>query len=112
VPYNVGRRTVLARGLKLARQQAGLSAKTAAEKLTASGVSCTRGTLLAWERGGGRTSREPFASDLWLISQAYGCSVNELFSRGAAEATGDEIATSSTEAPAAEPESDGSPLVA
>ncbi len=111
MPYNVGRRTVLARGLKTARQQAGLSAKEAAERLTAAGVSCTRGTLLAWERGGGRTSREPFASDLWLISQAYGCSANDLFSNGS------EVTESSgLEPPPAEsaagPASDDSPLVA
>lgn len=43
------------------------------------GLQCSRGTLLAWERGFGRTSREPFASDLVVIAAGYNCSVNDLF---------------------------------
>jgi hypothetical protein len=35
---------------------------------------------LAWERGIGRTSREPFASDLAVIASVYGCSVADFFS--------------------------------
>jgi transcriptional regulator with XRE-family HTH domain len=79
VGYDIERRTNLAKRLKAARQRAALSAKEAAEKLTSLGVACSRGTLLAWERGGGRTSREPFASDLNVLATAYACSVNVFF---------------------------------
>ncbi len=114
MPYNVGRRTILAKGLKTARQKAALSAKEASERLTAAGVNCTRGTLLAWERGGGRTSREPFASDLWLISHAYGIAVSELFVLGSelVDATASEA--NATGAPASdrdEPNPDDASLV-
>ena len=77
--YDIERRTRFARRLKAARQRAQLSAKQASERLTSMGVACSRGTLLAWERGGGRTSREPFASDVALLAAAYGCDVNSLF---------------------------------
>ncbi len=79
--YDIERRTNLAKQLKAARQRAALSAKDAAEKLTGLGVACSRGTLLAWERGGGRTSREPFASDLGTLARAYDCSVSDFFNR-------------------------------
>ncbi len=77
--YDVHRRTLLAQGLKGARQRLGISARDAAAQLTAHGLDCTRGTLLAWERGGGRTSREPFASDLAVVAAVYHCAVAEFF---------------------------------
>lgn len=77
--YDIDRRTVLAVGLKAARKRAGLSANKAASLLLSLGLRCTRGTLLAWERGGGMTSREPFASDLIVIASAYGCTVQDFF---------------------------------
>lgn len=77
--YHVDRRAVLARGLKLARQRRGLSATSASEALVGRGLRCKRATLLAWERGRGDTSREPYASDLAVIASVYGCTVNDLF---------------------------------
>ncbi len=77
--YSADRRAALARGLKAARRQAGLTAGDAAAKLTDAGLHCKRGTLLAWERGIGSTSREPFASDLCIIARVYGCEVYWLF---------------------------------
>ncbi len=74
-----GRRT-LALGLKTARKRCGLSALRAASLMAERGLKCTRGTLLAWERGAGVTSREPFASDLTVIASVYGCSVQDFFS--------------------------------
>lgn len=85
--YDIERRTVLAVGLKAARKRAGLSANKAASLLLSRGLRCTRGTLLAWERGGGMTSREPFASDLVVIADAYGCSVQDFFQMGRSETT-------------------------
>lgn len=79
--YHVERRAQLASGLKAARRNSGLSAQTAASMLAMHGIRCSRGTLLAWERGRGKTSREPFASDLQAIAEIYGCSVDDLFSR-------------------------------
>jgi len=70
---------LLASGLKAARNKAGLSANGAAGLIAVRGVACTRGTLLAWERGAGCTSREPFASDLSVIANVYGCKVGEFF---------------------------------
>ncbi len=80
VPYDIQRRAVFANGMKAARNRSGLSAQQAAALLTAHGLECTRGTLLAWERGQGPTTREPFASDLTIIARVYGCSVDEFFS--------------------------------
>lgn len=77
--YDPLRRKLLGRGLKEARRQAGISASTAAAAISARGLHCTRGTLLAWERGVGRTSREPFCSDLCLIAGIYQCCVNDFF---------------------------------
>jgi transcriptional regulator with XRE-family HTH domain len=77
--YDCERRTILGAGLKMARKRAGLSAKKAVSLLLEKGLPCTRGTLLAWERGGGLTSREPFASDLTVLASAYGCSVQDFF---------------------------------
>lgn len=79
--YNADRRRVLGRGLKAARMRVSLSAAGASELITAKGVKCTSGTLLAWERGKGVTSREPFASDLLVIASVYGCSLNDFFQR-------------------------------
>lgn len=79
--YHVERRAQLANGLKSARRNSGLSAQTAASLLATHGIRCSRGTLLAWERGQGKTSREPFASDLHAIASIYGCTVDDLFSR-------------------------------
>jgi len=79
VSFDIDRRTALGRGLKTARNRAGLSVKEAASKLSSLGLECKRGTLLAWERGGGRSSREPFASDLGVIAALYGCRVDEFF---------------------------------
>jgi transcriptional regulator with XRE-family HTH domain len=77
--YDNGRRNLLGNGLKMARKRAGYSAKKAAGVLLQQGLRCTRGTLLAWERGAGVTSREPFASDLVVIASAYGCTVQDFF---------------------------------
>jgi transcriptional regulator with XRE-family HTH domain len=90
--YDCQRRTVLGTGLKAARKRAGLSAKKAANVLLQKGLRCTRGTLLAWERGGGLTSREPFASDLVVIASAYGCSVEDFFRVEPSIATAEEPA--------------------
>jgi transcriptional regulator with XRE-family HTH domain len=65
--------------MKAARKRSGYTAQEAAELLTARGLECSRGTLLAWERGIGPTTREPFASDLAIISEVYGCQVDEFF---------------------------------
>jgi transcriptional regulator with XRE-family HTH domain len=96
--FCAARRSVLASGLKAARHAAGLSAKDAAELISAAGVRCTRGTLLAWERGIGTTSREPYGSDLPVIVAVYRCTIADLFRftpmetvsalSGAAEAAG------------------------
>lgn len=88
--YDIDRRTVLAMGLKSARKRAGLSANKAASLLLSRGLRCTRGTLLAWERGGGMTSREPFASDLIVIADSYGCSVKDFFQMDRAATTSPE----------------------
>lgn len=81
MPYDVDRRAQLAEGLKAARRTSGLSAQSAANMLAAHGIRCSRGTLLAWERGRGKTSREPFASDLNAIAIVYGCTVDDLFAK-------------------------------
>jgi len=78
--YNSSRRSILAQGLKAARQKANLKSDEAAKLLSEMGLSCRRGTLLAWERGVGTTSREPYASDLPLIAHVYGCNVSDFFS--------------------------------
>lgn len=77
--YDPERRQRLGLALKAARQRAGLSASAASALIVAQGLKCSRGTLLAWERGIGRTSREPFCSDLNLIASIYKCSVNDFF---------------------------------
>lgn len=77
--YNIERRKMLGMALKAARQGAGLSASAASALIAARGLKCSRGTLLAWERGVGRTSREPFCSDLNLIAAVYQCSINDFF---------------------------------
>ena len=79
MPYHAKRRIHLAMGLKAARRRAALSAKAASAFLTAEGIPCRRGTLLAWERGEGPTSREPFASDLATIAAVYGFAVQDFF---------------------------------
>jgi transcriptional regulator with XRE-family HTH domain len=81
--YNSQRRSQLGAGLKAARRRAGLSASDASAALTAKGLKCRRGTLLAWERGVGPTSREPFSSDLRLIASLYGCDVQDFFNDAA-----------------------------
>jgi transcriptional regulator with XRE-family HTH domain len=84
--YHANRRAVFAACLKTARRKSGLSASKAAQLLQSHGLACTRGTLLAWERGQGPTSREPFASDLSIIALVYGCGIEALFDcNGAAE---------------------------
>jgi transcriptional regulator with XRE-family HTH domain len=70
---------MFAAALKAARRRSGLSAQQAAALLAAQGLVCSRGTLLAWERGQGPTTREPFASDLAIIAGIYRCAVDELF---------------------------------
>ena len=77
--YNKERRQTLAMGLKAARHKSGMSASRAAALITLKGLACTRGTLLAWERGVGCTSREPFASDLSVLAAIYGCKIAEFF---------------------------------
>jgi transcriptional regulator with XRE-family HTH domain len=77
--YDPERRRLLGLALKTARQRTGLSAAAASALIIAKGLKCSRGTLLAWERGAGRTSREPFCSDLNLIAAVYQCSVNDFF---------------------------------
>ena len=77
--FGAERRLRLARGLKAARKKAGLSATQASNRITAKGISCGRGTLLAWERGYGGTSREPASSDLPAIAEVYGCRVSGFF---------------------------------
>jgi transcriptional regulator with XRE-family HTH domain len=72
--------------MKAVRLRAGLNAADAAQLISASGIKCTRGTLLAWERGIGATSREPFASDLSVIAGIYRCKVADLFASQAADA--------------------------
>jgi hypothetical protein len=42
-------------------------------------IPCTRGTLIAWERGEGVTSREPFASDLGVLALVLRCQVSDFF---------------------------------
>ncbi len=69
----------LALGLKAARQRAGLNSREAAERLSSAGKACSCATLLNWERGKGKSSREPSASDLALIARTYGCTIAELF---------------------------------
>lgn len=77
--YDSKRRCVLALGLKAARKKAGLSAADAARLISATGIRCTQGTLLAWERGTGVTCREPFASDLPIIAGIYCCKIGDFF---------------------------------
>ena len=77
--FDTYRRASLAFGMKAARRRAHLSTNGAANLITAAGIKCTRGSLLAWERGVGYTSREPFASDLPAIAKVYGCAVGDLF---------------------------------
>jgi transcriptional regulator with XRE-family HTH domain len=77
--FHPERRHQLAAGLKAARHKSGLSASQAADLIAIKGLACTRGTLLAWERGTGGTSREPFASDLSVLASVYGCRVMEFF---------------------------------
>ena len=96
--YDSHRRTVLGAGLKAARKRSGLSAKKAASLLLQNGLKCTRGTLLAWERGGGFTSREPFASDLIVIASVYACSVEDFFSAQAVAEKPEEVAARPEEA--------------
>lgn len=84
--YDAERRKLLGLNLKAARRRAGLAASTASALIAAKGLKCSRGTLLAWERGVGRTSREPFCSDLNLIASVYQCSVNDFF-RNAVQVT-------------------------
>lgn len=86
MPYDHLRRAALAEKLKAARRAAGLSASVASALIDAKGLKCSRGTLLAWERGFGRTSREPFASDLAVIAQVYGCSVEHFFNSAVTDA--------------------------
>lgn len=87
--YNAERRRSLALGLKAARRRANVSASHASQMIAANGVKCSRGTLLAWERGVGRTSREPFASDLAVIARVYCCKVDEFFMEAAPDAGAD-----------------------
>lgn len=77
--YDQARRQRLAQRLKEVRQKLGFSATVASATIAARGLKCSRGTLLAWERGTGPTSREPFASDLIVIAAVYGCLVSEFF---------------------------------
>lgn len=77
--YDPERRRSLAEGLKSARRRAGISSAAAAARLSVLGLKCTRGALLAWERGSGRTSREPFASDIGLFAALYDCSVADIY---------------------------------
>jgi hypothetical protein len=77
--FNPELRRVLASGLKAARLRANLGSSEAARELTRRGLNCQRGTLLAWERGYGTTSREPYASDLPVIASLYGCGVSDFF---------------------------------
>ena len=42
-------------------------------------ASAEKDWAMAWERGIGPTTREPFASDLAIISEVYGCQVDEFF---------------------------------
>lgn len=79
--YNAERRGILAWGLKVARKNATFSASAAAAAIAAAGIPCSRGTLLAWERGDGYTSREPFGSDLPIIAAIYGCSIADFFTQ-------------------------------
>lgn len=79
--YNAERRRNLGLALKAARQRANFSASHASQIISANGIKCSRGTLLAWERGIGRTSREPFASDLAVIARVYGCEVDDFFKK-------------------------------
>ena len=79
MPYHQDRRRKLAACLKQARKLAGLSASQASARMRAHGLRCTRGTLLAWERGIGITAREPFASDLIIVASVYGCAVDHFF---------------------------------
>ena len=93
--YDGNRRYDLASGLKAARHNTGLSAARAATLISAAGIRCTRGTLLAWERGYGATSREPFASDLSSIAEVYGCCVGDFFQQAAVGAIDGQHATRS-----------------
>lgn len=77
--YHPDRRKRLGQCLKAARKKAGLSATKAALLLQSKGLRCSRGTVLAWERGYGHTSREPFSSDLGVIADAYACSIDEFY---------------------------------
>ena len=79
MPYNIDRRSDLACGLKSARRNMKLTAASASKLISAKGVKCARGTLVAWERGNGLGSREPFASDLPIIAGIYECDVADLF---------------------------------
>lgn len=78
MPYDKNRRRLFATSLKAARRRAGLTSDAAAALICSHGIPCTRGTLLAWERGHGATSREPFASDLFIIACIYQCTVDAL----------------------------------
>ena len=87
--FNTERHVKFAHGLKTARQKAKLNAKDASSLIVAAGIRCTRGSLLAWERGGGATSREPFASDLPMIAKVYGCAVVDFFPGSNGQAAND-----------------------
>ena len=77
--YDPQRRAALAAQLKAARKRAALSASEASRRICEQGLNCSRGTLLAWERGVGPSTREPFASDLKILAQVYGCEVEDFF---------------------------------
>jgi transcriptional regulator with XRE-family HTH domain len=83
--FHTQRRAAFAARLKKIRRKSGLSASAAAELIRNHGLACSRGTLLAWERGQGTTSREPFASDLSILAAVFNCRIEDFFG-GDAEA--------------------------
>jgi hypothetical protein len=99
--FDSNRRTALAHGLKAARRHAGLGSAEAALEITRRGLACQRGTLLAWERGSGATSREPYASDLTILAAVYDCTIGELFAK---LAPGASAVDDQTETPRLRPE--------
>ncbi len=76
--FDIDRRARLGRGLKIARRKLALTCADAARLISTAGVRCSEATLMAWERGRGRGSREPFASDLSVIARVYGCRIDDL----------------------------------
>lgn len=85
--FDTERRARLGRGMKACRTKAGLTRADASSMISVAGIRCSPATLMAWERGRGGGSREPFASDLVMIAGVYHCRIDELCGYSSAESS-------------------------